>query len=246
MHRGRALLTLLAATTWLGCAPSAEGSPAAIVAPASAVTIDEVVTTPPPGGDGPDVVRLALETDEGRRPIGGEALGGAPFLDGALVLRPDRTLELVRSVTRRSVLDREVLFTPVVSSDGEHAAWAAEHGLEQVLVVIGREGERSEAAQGLISIGAVVLDPSTHGPSRRVAFVGARNGGIAGLWVSHVDGHGLRCLTNCTLRAGQPLQAGTGPDAWQPLPSEPLRFDGDTLVVETEGVTQRLSLEEAR
>lgn len=226
------------------CSPSTEGTSeserATLAAPAR-VVVEETISTPPEGADGPSVVALAREDDDGRQPVRGPALGGIPFLDGALVLRPDRTLELVRGTHGvGSVIDREVLFAPVASADGAHVAWAAEHGPETVLVVIDREGNRADVAQGLGSIGAVVFDASTDGRDRRLAFVGARNGGIAGVWAVRADGRGLACLTNCELHAGQPL----GP-THVPLPTEPIVFDGASLVLGSMAHEDRVQLPEA-
>ncbi|MFO0708910.1 MAG: hypothetical protein U0353_03675 [Sandaracinus sp.] len=219
-----ARLTALATVGVVGCASTTADHTAAPLAEPPRVVVQETLEAVPEGGDGPDTVSLALDDERGRTPIEGRAFGGAPFLGGALVLRPDRSLEMVRE-GRGSVIDRDVVFAPVTSSDGEHAAWAAEHGPEPVLVVIDRDGSRFDAVQGLVSIGALVFDPATHGASRRIAFVGARNGGIAGVWAARVDGRGLSCLTNCELRVGQPL----GPEH-VPLPTAPLRFEGDALV----------------
>ncbi len=223
------------------CAASAEGESAPL-AESPRVVVDEVISAPPEGADGPEVALLALEDDPSpRQHVVGPALGGVPFLGGALVLRPDRTLErVVGTHGVGSVIDREVLFVPVASDDGEHVAWAAEHGPETALVVIDREGNRTTAAQGLGSIGAVAFDPSTHGSARRLAFVAARSGGIAGVWAARVDGTTLSCLTNCTLRAGQPL----GVDH-RPLPTEPIVFEGAELVLESMAHVDRVTLPEA-
>lgn len=243
MHLARASSLFVLTAPLVACAASAESGAAPLEGePAAArVVVEEVLTSPPEGGDGPDTVRLAREDESGRAPIEGAAIGGVAFLGGSLVLRPDRTLEMVRpgGLGVGSVIDREVVVAPIVSADGEHAAWTAEHGPELVLVAIDREGGRHEAAQGLGSIGAIAFDPATHGARRRVAFVGARNGGIAGVWATRLDGTGLSCLTNCELRAGQPLG-----DAWIPLPIAPLRFEGDTLIAIDEREARRFVLPE--
>jgi hypothetical protein len=236
--RRTASLCAALATSLCGCAPSVdrEASP---LEGAPVVVVEEVVSAPPEAADGPEVVTLAREDEGVRERIVGPALGGVPFLGGTLVLRPDRTLEMVRGLGVGSVMDREVQFVPVASDDGEHIAWAAMHGPETVLVVVDREGGRSDAAQGLVSIGAVVFDPSTHGRARRLAFVAARNGGIAGVWAARADGSALACLTNCELRAGQPL----GVDH-VPLPTEPLVFEGEQLVLRSMAHTDRVTLPE--
>jgi hypothetical protein len=232
VHLARASSLFVLTAPLLACAASAESGAAPLEGePAAArVVVEEVLTSPPEGGDGPDTVRLAREDESGRAPIEGAAIGGVAFLGGSLVLRPDRTLEMVRpgGLGVGSVIDREVV-----------VAWTAAHGPELVLVALDREGGRHEAAQGLGSIGAIAFDPATHGARRRVAFVGARNGGIAGVWATHLDGTGLSCLTNCELRAGQPLG-----DTWIPLPIAPLHFEGDTLIAIDEREARRFVLPE--
>lgn len=227
------ILTLAA-----GCQP-ADAAPGALsqqAAGAPAVVVREVVAAVPEGGDGPDTVLLAAIDDEGARPLEGPAVGGVGFQGGALVLRPDGRLEMVREGATGSVIDRDVTFSPVVSSDGEHAAWAAQRGDEQVLVVIDRAGGRADAVVGLGSIGAVSFEEAA-GPQRRLAFVGAMNGGVAGLWAGRVDGSATRCLTNCALRTGQPWG-----DDHVPLPEGLARFDGDAVVFEANGEARRLVL----
>ncbi|GAB4216421.1 MAG: hypothetical protein OHK0013_42920 [Sandaracinaceae bacterium] len=222
-----------------GC-PSAPAGVSPQALSGGAVIVRETVEVVPEGGDLPDTVLLAHVDEEGvARPIEGRALGGVAFQGGALVLRTDHRLERVREGTAPSVIDAEAVFSPVVSADGEHAAWASVRGLEQALVVIDREGGRTDAAQGLASIGAISFDPETHGGARRIAFVGAVNGGIAGVWVTRADGSATRCLTNCALRAGQPLGAGH-----EPLPDELVRFEGDAILYRTGDRTVRLELPE--
>ncbi len=222
------------------CTPPPGGASSPVTAQES-VVVRETVAEIPESGDGPDTVLLARVDPEGAvHPIEGPAFDGVAFQGGALVMRTDRTLEMVRDGAPTSVVDRELVFAPVASSDGEHAAWAAERTLgEQVLVVVDREGGRAEAAQGLASIGALSFDLSTHGPSRRIAFVGATQGGIAGLWVTRADGSTARCLTNCALRAGQPFGADH-----VPLPDELVQFDGDAITFRSGDRTTRLELPE--
>jgi hypothetical protein len=192
------------------------------VATPERVVVQTERSTPPEGGDGPSVVTLAHESAEGTHPIPGEALGGVAFQGGALVLRPDGALEMVRGETR-NVIDQGVIVAPVVSSDGTHAAWVASRPLdEQALIVVDTEGGRVEAATGLVSIGAIAFEETRS--HRRIAFVGGVNGGIAGVWVSSVDGSmRQRCLTNCLLRTGMDLGEMT------PLPETPIQFEGDSV-----------------
>ena len=63
-------------------------------------------------------------------------------------------------------------------------------------------------ATGLASVGVMRLEPE------RVLFVGARNGGVAGVWVADADG--ARCVSNCDLRTGTDWQG-----RFVPPPTDP-------------------------
>jgi hypothetical protein len=59
------------------------------------------------------------------------------------------------------------------------------------------------------------------------------------VWVARADGSATRCLTNCALRAGQPL----GSDH-EPLPDELVRFEGDAILYGAGDRTVRVALPE--
>lgn len=229
----RHMLHPLALIGLLGCSET-RAHEAPLTQPAR-VVVAETVSAPPEGGDGPSVVTLVQEDEQGTTPIAGTAIGGVAFQEGALVLRPDGALEMVRGEAH-SVIDQGVIVAPVVSADGVHAAWVAARPLdEQALIVIDTEGARVEAATGLVSIGAITFEETRS--HRRMAFVGAVNGGIAGIWVSSVDGSmAPRCLTNCLLRTGMDLSAMT------PLPETPMTFVGDAIRWQAEGQTRSVEL----
>lgn len=230
----RYTLPSLALIGFLGCSETRVNE-AHLTVP-ERVVVAETVASPPEGGDGPDIVTLAYEDERGTTPIPGAAIGGVAFQGGgALVLRPDGALEMVREAAHH-VVDQGVILAPVVSSDGVHAAWVASRPLdEQALIVVDTEGARLEAATGLVSIGAIRFEETRS--HRRIAFVGAVNGGIAGIWVSSVDGSmSARCLTNCLLRTGMDLSEMT------PLPESPIEFVGDEIRWQADGQTQSVQL----
>lgn len=202
--------------------------------PMHVVVVTEL-TAPPLGGDGPTTFELALQDERGETRISGAALAGVAFQDGALVLRADGILEMVRGATGEQV-DQGVIVAPVVSRDGMHAAWVSGRPLDEAaLIVVDTSGMRLEAATGLVSMGAIAFeDVQSH---RRIAFVGAVNGGIAGVWVTSVDGSmRTRCLTNCQLRTGADLSEMT------PLPESPLAFVQDEIRWRAEGQTESVRL----
>jgi hypothetical protein len=63
--------------------------------------------------------------------------------------------------------------------------------------VLDADGADRVLTTGLASAG--LLAPQ---PDGTIFFVGARNGGVAGLW--SISAGKTRCLTNCDLRTGQP------------------------------------------
>lgn len=229
----RHMLACLVLIGFAGCSET-RAREAPLTQPAR-VRVAETVSSPPEGGDGPSVVTLVEEDEQGTTPIAGTAIGGVAMQGGALVLRPDGALEMVRGDSHH-VVDQGVIVAPVVSQDGVHAAWVAARPLdEQALIVVDTEGARLEAATGLVSIGAIAFEATRS--HRRIAFVGTVNGGIAGIWVSSVDGSMRpRCLTNCLLRTGMDLSEMT------PLPETPMEFVGDEIRWQSEGQTQSLQL----
>jgi hypothetical protein len=206
----------------LGC--SASSTPAARVAlePSTTVEIVRVVSAPPTGGDGPEIVELAI-TRGGARLTVPRAIGGVAFGDAALVLLPDRSLaRLTGEPDGVAAIDTAVDFVPVVSPSGDVFAYArSDDGLAHALIVEDAQGARI-LADGLASIGALHFVDG-----ERLVFVGARSGGVAGLWIVRTTSDArASCLTNCALRTGQPWG-----DAFVPPPTDlgSLRLDGDGL-----------------
>ncbi len=167
--------------------------------------------------DGPPPVRLRLEAPDAARQLEGTWVGGVAFDDAAAVLTSDRRLVRVGLTGAPVPLADDVAFVPVVSRDGTHLAYATlEAGALHVLDAL---GDRT-VAEGLGSIGGLAFSPE----GARVAFVGARRGGIAGVWLADARGREpARCLTNCALEAGGPLEDRV------PLPAQPLRFEDGAL-----------------
>lgn len=167
--------------------------------------------------DGPAPVRLRLVAPGAARQLEGTFVGGVAFDDAAAVLTAERRLLRIELAGEPEPIAEDVAFVPVVSLDGAHLAYATlEAGALHVLDAL---GDRT-VAEGLGSIGALAFSPD----GARVAFVGARRGGIAGVWLADARGRdAARCLTNCTLETGEPL------DGRVPLPAQPIRFEGGAL-----------------
>jgi hypothetical protein len=203
------------------CATGAPGASAALRAGEALGPRTRVAVVAEPAGeaplDGPALVRLRLVAPGAARQLEGTFVGGVAFDDAAAVLTTERRLVRFDLEGEPAPLAEDVAFVPVVSLDGAHLAYATlEAGALHVLDAL---GDRTVAAD-LGSIGALAFSPD----GARVAFVGARRGGIAGVWLADARGLGpARCLTNCALETGGPL------DGRVPLPAQPIAFDGSAL-----------------
>lgn len=226
------------------CAPEPAVSTESLVLGDRELVVQEVTSRAPPGGDGPAHVRLAIRRGQRLFELDGEALDGVLFGETVLVLEPDGTLERISqpgsAFERRIPIDQGVVVAPVRSADGRFAAWVRAHDAGgQALVVMEADGTLHELARGLGSIGAIRFESGVARP--RIVFVGAREGGVAGLWATRVgDEVDARCLTNCELRTGEPWGS-----RHVPLPDGEPRFEGEALVFESAGVQRRIRLPEA-
>jgi len=154
----------------------------------------------PPGSDAAPRFQLAFRSSSSgeERAIEGEALAYAPFRSGVALIEANaqRPLVLVTPDGARSVLARHAGAPPVRGADGT-LYYVARYGREVEVHALQVEGQDRVLAQGLGEAG--LLAPRADGS---LVFVGARNGGVAGIW--HATANAVRCLTNCTLEAGRP------------------------------------------
>ena len=217
---------------------SAEGELAAAEPAAAAAPEVEVLSTDvtaPPGSDAVPHMRLAFRYPDGsRRPIEGQALAYVPFRDGVALVDERRQLVLVSPGGARRVLARESGAPPALGASGQ-LVYVARYDLGSDLHVLDVAGRDQVLARGLASAG--VLAPQ---PDGRVLLVGARNSGVAGVWLAAIDAP-VRCLTNCALTTG-------AKDGWPglvPLPStaEGLRIRGEVVTwQDAEGTSQQAPL----
>lgn len=117
------------------------------------------------------------------------------FAGGAAIVDADHRVYHVRPGGDRRMLADHASGELAVSDDGRSLAYVVVRDVLGELRV--HDGTREQTiASGLASIGMLrVLDD-------QIAFVGAANGGIAGVWTAPLDGTGARCITNCDLRTG--------------------------------------------
>jgi hypothetical protein len=150
----------------------------------------------PGGTDTPPRFSLALRDTNGARiPLESRALSHVTFSGGVAVLDSQRRLLVVSADGARRVLAEQAGAPPARGTKGELFYVVQEDAGAEVRVLTG--GVDRVLASGLASAG--LLAPQADGT---VLFVGAANGGVAGLW--RIDVVGSRCLTNCDLRTGEP------------------------------------------
>lgn len=161
-------------------------------------------------GDARPRLRVGFRYAGGRTaPVDVEASALVPrWRDGAALIDPEGRLYQVWPDGRRRMLAPRAT---ALGTDGERLAYAVERDLGVQLRV--HDGaEARTLAEGLSSAAMLRVDGD------RVLFVGARPGGVAGVWVA--DASGARCATNCELRTGEPWG-----DRFVPPPSDPSQLE---------------------
>jgi hypothetical protein len=151
----------------------------------------------PGGTDTPPRFSLALRDTSGARiPLESRALAHVTFSGGLAVLDSQRRLLVVSADGARRVLAEQAGAPPARGQKGE-LFYVAQQDAGAEVRVLETSGADRMLAGGLASAG--LLAPQADGT---ILFVGAKNGGVAGLW--RIDPAGSRCLTNCDLRTGVP------------------------------------------
>lgn len=188
----------------------------------------------PAGADARPRRRVAFVGPAGARtPIDREAIAFVPrWREGAALVDPRRRLYEVLPTGARRMLARGAVGPLAVSQDAERLAFVTERGALAELHL--HDGARDRRLlEGFASIGVLRFEGAS------IVFVGARPGGIAGLWVTSPDG-AARCLTNCELRTGEPFLDRFVPP---PVRAEAISVEGDDLRWTTpEGVIHEVSL----
>jgi hypothetical protein len=217
-RRSRAIAALaLACLATLGCdaAPTANTRAALLDERPRLVMVSREVPNLPGGHDAPVLMTVAFELEDGTHvPIDRPARAFVErWRDGAaLVDSEDRLYQVLPDGSRR-MLAASVAGELAVSDDEQTIAYAAVRGFIGELRVHDGAQERvlvsPLSSAGVLRFGAGEL-----------AFVGARPGGIAGVWLASLDGSDARCLTNCELRTGEPWM-----DRFVEPPSRPTAFE---------------------
>jgi hypothetical protein len=155
--------------------------------------LDEV----PGGTDTRPRFALALRAADGTRvPLESRALAHVTFSGGLALVDSQRRLVVVATDGARRVLAEEAGAPPARGARGE-LLYVAQKDTGAEVHALEAAGADRVIASGLFSAG--LLAPQ---PDGTILFVGARNGGVAGLW--SISGDTTSCLTNCDLKTGEP------------------------------------------
>lgn len=219
---------LLAATALLGCdaeRPGAGAAAGALNEPARELVSIETVWKAPRAADGAPRHRLGWREADGHvRPIDlpAPATAWTVWRGDAVTLDARRRLWRIAEGEPPRRIAEDVGSAPAASPDGARLAYAVAADPRAELRV--HDG-RTERVVARATATAGLLTWSTAGET--IAFVGAGDGGVAGVWVARVDGEGARCLTNCELVTSEPWG-----DRFVPLPrtAEELRLQDDGTV----------------
>lgn len=192
-----AALTCLA----LGCGRTApQARPAA--------GVPELVATPiaieaPPQSDAVPLWSLAFVYEDGTRvPVDERAIGYTAFRDGAALINRERELLLISPDGARRTLATRSATTPVRGAAGE-LYYVALYGAVAELHRLSEAGDDRVIARELSNVALIAPQADTS-----VLLVGARNGGVAGMWRVAQGSTRARCLTNCELTTGEGWQEG--------------------------------------
>lgn len=197
------------------CGCASEPTPAGVVRDED-VEVKRELDELPGGTDTPPRFALALRATDGTRmPLEARALAHVTFNSGVAVVDSERRLLIVSSDGARRVLAEQAGAPPARGSRGELVYVAQKDTGAEVHVLEAGSSDRV-VASGIASAG--LLAPQ---PDGSILFVGARNGGVAGLWI--ISAGTSRCLTNCELETGEPWG-----DRFVPPP-------GDTAAIKVEG-----------
>jgi hypothetical protein len=222
-------LTLVAVTLATACeAPRVAPADGAVRAPAlaraRALVVTRALPGPPPGGDGPERFEVAWRAQAlaPQAILPRPAIATADWRGGAAVIDDARTLWSLHPSRAPQRLGEDVTEI-AVSDDGRALGYAVFASLEAQVRV--RVGERERVlASDLAAAGTLRFTPD----GRALVFVGARSGGVSGLWVAPTGDPAAEpsCLSNCELRTGRPWNGAFVPP---PLRAEDLAFHGDAL-----------------
>ena len=220
-----------------GCSAAPVGQTGAALedAPVVVGVEGDVVWRPPEGGDGLPHVALRWTLADGSSALVPEQkepwVAALAFHGVLLALDASRALYALVPGAVPLRIAEDVADGPYVSPSGGIAAYFTDRASGTELWLYDGEVTRRIATGLEGSAGLRFVDSE-----RAIAFISARNFGIAGLWVTPLVPGGARCLTNCA------FHVGSDPAGWSKLPRlDSIEVD-DTVVrfVDLEGRPREL------
>lgn len=182
------------------------------------LVLGQPVWQPPEGADGPPRSQAYFRMPDGTlREVDRLAIAHVPrWGRGAALVDPEGRLYEVMPGGDRRMLAAGATGSLAVSPDARLLAYVIRRDALGELRVHDGQRERVLAAD-LASIGGLSFGAD------RIAFVGGRPGGVAGVWIAPLEGEPV-CLTNCDLRTGEPWL-----DRFVPLPASEIVLDGSAV-----------------
>lgn len=197
-------LSMIAAAS--GCAAAAKPVEPASEAGRPSVVATQLAVDAPPQSDAPPRWRLAFRYPSGRSvPIAERAIAYTPFRDGVALIDLQRRLLLISPDGSQRTLASSSSTSPKLGPSGE-LYYVARYGTVAELHRLSEAGRDQVIARELSSIGLIAP-----GADHAVLLVGARNGGVAGMWRVDEGATAARCLTNCELQTGRAWKGGFQP-----------------------------------
>lgn len=191
-------LAVFLSTAWLaiGACGQVEQTPASTgPAAAARVVATKSELGAPEGSDAAPRIQLERVDANGSTTLLSTAyVDAVEFRDGQAAVTKAGELQLLASDGSRSLVARHIDGLPTRAADGS-LVYAARFG--QVVEVYSLSAEGAIRRVASFRGSATRLSPQ---PDGSVVFVGALVGGVSGVWIA--DSQGVRCLTNCALRAG--------------------------------------------
>ena len=193
-----ACLAVLLALLGAACVSAAPQQPAAQRG-APLVVATPLGNDTPPGSDAVPMYSLAFQYPDGTRvPIAEPASAYAPFRDGVALIDGKRRLLLISPDGSTRPLAASTATTPIPGPSGE-LYYVALYGEVAELHRLAAAGRDRVIARETRSVGLIAPQADDS-----VLFVGARNGGVAGIWRVAPGATSARCVTNCELESGRP------------------------------------------
>jgi hypothetical protein len=179
---------------WAACSAVEPTSSSLEEPPSPRLVVLRGAAEPPMASDAIPSFEVGFEGAGSNRALDRRAIAFVPrWRRGAAIIDPERRLyEVLPNGARRMLVANT---GAELALDGDRLVYAVETGRGAEVRTHDGTTERT-LASGLSSAGLFRAE------NGMLAFVAARPGGIAGVWIASLDGD-ARCMTNCDLRTGE-------------------------------------------